>query len=350
MPEQPGEPMLADLAVVVVAYGPVDLLERCLVGVARGLAPAQVIVVDNFSTPQARADVRALCRRQGWRAVLPATNTGFGRGCNLGVAEALRAGARHVLLLNPDATIDRASVARLLDAVAAEPLLLAAPTVCHPDGRVASAGLDVVLRTGRMRPWRRRAEDLLQDPRTAAALPWVTGACLLLSAELWQRCGGLSEDYFLYWEDVDLCARVRAAGGRVAVVAGATAVHEGGSTQAPAPGHARSAAYYYFNIRNRQLFAATWLPPQQRRRWRRTSPGAAWEVLLRGGRRQLLHPVVPLRAAWRGLRDGDRLLRRGAAPGALADPLDWVIPASGHDAPGGARTDWRGLSRPEGET
>ncbi|MBG6098174.1 glycosyltransferase [Nocardioides luteus] len=292
---------LARVAVVVVSYGDPALLERHTTRVAAALRPARIVVVDNHSTDAHRAAVRALCEREGWTGVFPGTNTGFGAGCNLGAAAALAAGAEVLLFLNPDATIDAESAVRLVAAVEAEPLLLAGPTVLGPDGSVASAGLDLDLDTGTMRPWRRRAEHPGAD-----TLPWVTGACFAVTRELWERLAGFDERYFLYWEDVDLCARVRAFGGRVAVVDGATAIHSGGGTQRAEGSRAKSPAYYYFNIRNRALFARTWLSQEQERAWRRGAVGAAYEILMRGGRRQLLHPVRPVSAVLQGLRDGRR--------------------------------------------
>ncbi|EGD40555.1 xanthan biosynthesis glycosyltransferase GumI [Nocardioidaceae bacterium Broad-1] len=292
---------LARVAVVVVSYGDPALLERHTTRVAAALRPARIVVVDNHSTDAHRAAVRTLCEREGWTGVFPGTNTGFGAGCNLGAAAALAAGAEVLLFLNPDATIDAESAVRLVAAVEAEPLLLAGPTVLGPDGSVASAGLDLDLDTGTMRPWRRRAEH----PGTET-LPWITGACFAVTRELWERLAGFDERYFLYWEDVDLCARVRAFGGRVAVVDGATAIHSGGGTQRAEGSRAKSPAYYYFNIRNRALFARTWLSQEQERAWRRGAVGAAYEILMRGGRRQLLHPVRPVSAVLQGLRDGRR--------------------------------------------
>ena len=292
---------LARVAVVVVGYGDPALLERHTIRVAAALRPARIVVVDNHSTDAHRAAVRTLCEREGWIGVFPGTNTGFGAGCNLGAAAALAAGAEVLLFLNPDATIDAESAVRLVAAVEAEPLLLAGPTVLGPDGSVASAGLDLDLDTGTMRPWRRRAEH-----SGAETLPWITGACFAVTRELWERLAGFDERYFLYWEDVDLCARVRAFGGRVAVVDGATAIHSGGGTQRAEGSRAKSPAYYYFNIRNRALFARTWLSQEQERAWRRGAVGAAYEILMRGGRRQLLHPVRPVSAVLQGLRDGRR--------------------------------------------
>jgi GT2 family glycosyltransferase len=292
---------LSRLAVVVVSYGDPALLERHTTRVAAALGPARIVVVDNHSTDANRATVRHLCEREGWAGVFPGTNTGFGSGCNLGAAAALAEGAEVLLFLNPDATIDAESAVRLVAAVEAEPLLLAGPTVHGSDGEVASAGLDLDLETGTMRPWRRRTEH----PETET-LPWVTGACFAVTRELWERVGGFDERYFLYWEDVDLCARVQAAGGRVAVIDGATAVHSGGGTQRAEGSRGKSPAYYYFNIRNRALFARTWLSQERQRAWRRGALGAAYEILMRGGRRQLLHPVRPVSAVVRGLRDGRR--------------------------------------------
>lgn len=292
---------LSRLAVVVVSYGDPALLERHTTQVAAALGPARIVVVDNHSTDAHRDAVQRLCDREGWTGVFPGTNTGFGAGCNLGAAAALAEGAEVLLFLNPDATIEAESAVRLMAAVEAEPLLLAGPTVLGPDGEVASAGLDLDLDTGAMRPWRRRAEH-----PDAETLPWVTGACFAVTRELWERLAGFDERYFLYWEDVDLCARVQALGGRVAVIEGATAIHSGGGTQRLEGSRAKSPAYYYFNIRNRALFARTWLSQERQRSWRRGAVGAAYEILMRGGRRQLLHPVRPVSAVLRGLRDGRR--------------------------------------------
>lgn len=292
---------LSRLVLVVVSYGDPALLERHTTQVAAALRPARIVVVDNHSTDANRVAVRALCEREGWTGVFPGTNTGFGAGCNLGAAAALAEGAEVLLFLNPDATIDTESAVRLVAAVEAEPNLLAGPTVLGPGGEIASAGLDLDLDTGTMRPWRRRAEH-----PEAETLPWVTGACFAVTRELWEQVSGFDERYFLYWEDVDLCARVRELGGRVAVIDGATAIHSGGGTQRAEGSRAKSPAYYYFNIRNRALFARTWLSSERQRAWRRGAFGAAYEILMRGGRRQLLHPVRPVSAVVRGLRDGRR--------------------------------------------
>ncbi len=287
------------LGIVVVNFGSSALLREHLVGFTEGRDDV-VVVVDNWSTPGEREAVRRLAGEHGWLVEEPDANLGFGGGCNVGVRRAVGEGVGHVLLVNPDATIDSDSIEALLEVVREQPLTLAAPVVRGPDGTVWSAGTDVLLATGDMRSWARRVPG-------ERHLPWLSGACLMLSVGLWDRVGGFDEDYFLYWEDVDLSARVLAVGGDLQVVQAATATHhEGGTHSGDAGARAKSALYYYYNVRNRLLFARRRLSADDRRRWRRGSLGAAWRVLLRGGRRQFFHPTRNLWPALRGTVDGWR--------------------------------------------
>jgi GT2 family glycosyltransferase len=131
-----------------------------------------------------------------------------------------------------------------------------------------------------------------------------------VTARLWRSVGGFDESYFLYWEDVDLSHRVLAAGGSLEVCADATAVHSEGGTQGgehATAGEPKSATYYFYNIRNRMLFAANNLGPGDVERWRRLIVRVAWETLLQGGRRQFLRSPEPLLAGLRGVRAARRI-------------------------------------------
>lgn len=296
--------MNGTLAVVVVNYGSSALVDSNLGATADDAAPAHVVVVDNYSTPQERAQITELCARRGWELVAPADNTGFGMGMNAGAMRAFELGATELLLLNPDARIDAASIDVLRAAVAGPGHTMASPIVRSPDGRVWFGGLDLYLADGTIRGTKHRA-----DFPAAERIEWLSGACLWITRDVWDLVGGFDDDYFLYWEDVDLSARLLAAGGEVVVVADAVAWHDEGGTHRGAGqrAEAKSETYYYFNIRNRMLFAARHLDDDGIRAWSRTSLRAAKAILLRGGRRQFLRPVPPLRAAYRGLRDGRRI-------------------------------------------
>lgn len=303
------------VTVVVVAYASTDLLRENLAPLTRAAPHLSAVVVDNRTTDDERARLIALAETEGWSVVLPDTNTGFGGGMNLGVRRALDDGAARVLLLNPDATIGDGSVEVLARESERDGQAMLAPRILRPDGSLWFAGSDLYLDDGRIRSARRRIPG-------ARVEEWLSGACLMLSHELWEAVGGFDESYFLYWEDVDLSHRVRDTGGTLRVVDDATAVHAQGGTQGGAGAHgageAKSAAYYRYNIRNRLLFAARHLPTDQMLAWGRVTPRVAWEVLLQGGRRQFVRSPGTLLVGLRAVLEGRRIvrdeLRRRAAP------------------------------------
>ncbi|WP_303708547.1 MULTISPECIES: glycosyltransferase family 2 protein [Microbacterium] len=298
------------LAVVVVNYASARLLERNLVVVEREARAvdeeASVIVVDNFAGAAERQAAAAVALTHGWTLIASETNTGFGGGVNLGVARALADGATDVLVINPDAHIDRASLARLAAVTESSRTTLASPVITDSDGRTWFAGIDLLLDDGTMRARRKRRSD---DQRPYE--PWLSGACLWITREVWELSGGFDDAYFLYWEDVDFSRRVVSAGGTLALVEDARAVHDEGGTQRdePALSRAKSEGYYFYNIRNRMLYAVRHLDEETVHRWRRSIPRTAREVILRGGRRQLLHSAAPLRAYLRGVREARRIAR-----------------------------------------
>lgn len=266
------------LAIVVVNYGSHALLERNLVGLALELPGTVVVVMDNPTTTAEREAVTALCEQAGFLLTCPDVNVGFGAGVNAGVRRAMAAGADTFLLLNPDAVIHADAVCKLVDQVTADPYLLVSPPTERPDGSVWFAGTDLYLATGIARSRLRRH----QHPRGEVE-PWLSGCCLAVTAELWSHVGGFADGYFIYWEDVDLSHRVVRAGGRLLVETGAVAVHQVGGTQGAADARAKSWTYYFYNTRDRLLFATRHLAGRAMLRWALGSLPAGWEILTAAG-------------------------------------------------------------------
>lgn len=296
------------MAVVVVNYASHALLEKNLVAVAEASPDALIVVVDSHSSTAEEAAVSGLADQHGWCLVRTQRNVGFGVGMNLGVQAARERGAEAFLLLNPDAAIAGPSMKLLQQALEQAPLTLFAPTIYDASGKVWFAGADLCLDSGETRASsKRRAGDRVH--------PWLTGACMMVGAELWDRVSGFDERYFLYWEDVDFSFRVCRAGGSLRVLDGAAAIHDEGGTQPAASagvrlrGRAKSNLYYRYNIRNRLLFAALNLTAEDQRQWKKVSAPAAYQILLRGGRRQFLYSLGPLWAGIRGTVEGLALMR-----------------------------------------
>ncbi len=296
-------------AIIVVNFGSSGLLLTNLAPLSRALAAAgsdaTIVVVDNWSSTEERERIGKLSTDEGWVLVAEDRNLGFGGGVNAGVARAAEIGATRLVLLNPDAVLGLEQFAALDEAVAGAPRTLFAPRVVRPDGTTWSAGSQLDLADGRVR-------SLASVHAGSRAVAWLSGACLAMSLDLWREVGGMADEYFLYWEDVEFSYRAVQVGGQLAVLDDVQVIHDPGGTQRTAVERDRgkSSQYYYFNIRNRLLFAARNLDDDDVRSWQRASGAVAREVMLRGGRRQFLTRPFSLTSAFvRGRRDGRRIAR-----------------------------------------
>ena len=283
-----------------------------------------LVLVDNFSSLEEQAAAADLCERLGWEFVPRSTNDGFATACNEGIWAAHRRGASSVLLVNPDAQVSPELVDGVGRQLAHEPTTLISPLVVTSEGTPYFRGARVDLRDGHMRRWTGLEESRQPDYLDASwpDRPWLTGACLGFTVALWDMAGGLDERYFLYWEDVDFSQRCVKAGARLCLRSDLVAVHDEGGTHGEQGSRARSTTYYYYNCRNRLVYAASHLSRAEGWRWVWSTPRESWQILLRGGRRQLLQSPAPLVATLRGsfagllhvlpwLVSGQRSLGRG---------------------------------------
>jgi N-acetylglucosaminyl-diphospho-decaprenol L-rhamnosyltransferase len=274
------------LGIVVVTFGAAELLEANLATIDTADLGAEVVIVDNFHSPAQRAAITASAAPRGWTVLAMPTNLGFGAAANHGVRKAQALGCSAFLLLNPDARLSTEAIQELWRACESDPMTMQSPRIVRSDGSVWFRGGKLDARSGNVIAGNTDDRD-----------GWLTGACLMVHRDLWRRLGGFDPDFFLYWEDVDLSRRCLDSGGRLRVRQELVAVHEVGGTQRAA---GKSRGYYYFNCRNRLLFAAKHLRAAGLLRWIVATPSASWRVMTRGGgRRRLLTSPATL---WAGLR------------------------------------------------
>ncbi|MBC7723497.1 MAG: glycosyltransferase family 2 protein [Burkholderiaceae bacterium] len=274
------------LAVVIVNFGSHDLIEPNVLGLDLDWVSSRVVIVDNFRSADDSAAIAEVCARHGWALVRNPVNLGFGAAMNVGVARARELGCSVFLLLNPDASIERDSLEELYERAVADPLALRSPRVDRPDGTRWFDGATVLIRQGRT--------STAAGSISSAPFGWISGACLVVHEELWERVGGFDESFFLYWDDVDLSWRCVEVGGRLVVDSDLVAVHSVGGTQR---GAGKSALYVFHNCRNRLVFAGIHLTRVQTLRWILGSWRYAWAVVNRGGRREFARNAVPLAGA-----------------------------------------------------
>jgi GT2 family glycosyltransferase len=240
-------PPAPDVSVVIVTYDSRAYIGACLDALPRAFVDRsyEVILVDNESTDDGVEHARAHC--PDLRVIRTGYNAGFARACNLG---AVAADGRYVLFLNPDTVPEPGSLARLADVLAGDPsIAIAGPRLLNPDlsdQRTARAfptpavalfgRRSALTRVWPSNPWSRRY--LLEGPSvsggadgagTAFDVDWLSGACMMVRRDVIDRVGPFDPRFFMYWEDADLCRRVKGSGGRVICDPSARVVHDEGA-------------------------------------------------------------------------------------------------------------------------
>ena len=253
----------ARVTVVVVNFNAAAAAGACIASAAVDLAGHDwdAIVVDNASPDQ---QALGLADDRRIRVIANETNRGFGAAVNQ--AAALTSAPR-LWLLNPDCIVRPGAFAALARVLDAHPeCAIAAPRLLNEDGSVqASARGEPTALTGLFgrNTWltkyfpgsrivRRNlpAADLAAAAVESAPIAWAMGAAMLVRRSAFDAVGGFDERYFLYWEDADLCRRLRDRGFSVRYVPPATVVHSGGASARTNPALAarafhRSAYLYY---------------------------------------------------------------------------------------------------------
>jgi GT2 family glycosyltransferase len=179
----------------------------------------EVAVVDNGSSPRALAELEAgLATRPGVALVRVSPNRGYTGGMNAAFAHVRASEAPYVWLLADDVTVEPGAMTAFVDTFAAQPRAgVAGAMTLHADepARIWFAGGVVEpLLLGRAI---HRGLDTRDDGlwRTPDRVDFANGSCLFALRAVVEAVGGFDEAYFTYWEDVDWCARVAAAGHEV---------------------------------------------------------------------------------------------------------------------------------------
>jgi GT2 family glycosyltransferase len=228
-----------DLSIVIVSYNARADLERCLesLHVVPPAAPHEILVVDNGSTD---GSVEAARRRAGVRVIEVGSNAGFARANNIGIRESR---GTNVLLLNSDTLVPAGAVDRLLEEIERHPdVAVIGPRLVDAAGRAELSFGRMIGPLNELRQ-KRLARSAAVDRLTRRRQypDWVSGACLLVRRADAEAAGGLDERYFMYTEDVDFCAAIRARGRRVLFTPDVEVVHLRGRSGASAPAATREA-------------------------------------------------------------------------------------------------------------
>lgn len=281
---------MSAVTVIVVNYNTGRLARTAVESAARDLEGVDwdAVVVDNASRDDSVAVLQGIPRT---RVIDNPRNLGFGPAIN----QAARETAAPVLwILNPDCEVQPGAYAALRGTLAEHPdCAIAAPRLLNADGTTQASArgfptawtglfgrhslMTKILPNSALAKKNLPAHDLVASGVKSAVVDWVMGAAMLVERRAFDAVGGFDERYFLYWEDADLCRRLRDAGWTTRYVPPAIVRHPGGASAASAGSFAvrvfHDSAYRYYAT---HVVPSPWHP-------------ARW----------LARVALPLRAWWR---------------------------------------------------
>ena len=256
-----------ELSIVIVAFNTRADLQRCLESLAAA-PPAithEIVVVDNASHDGTVDAVRA--RWPGMQVIAQPANLGFAGGNNVGIRAS---SGELVLLLNSDTLVPAGAIDTLASRLRAHPeAAVAGPRLVDAAGRVELSFGPMISPIGEVRQklvmalHHRQFRPVTRWVERATAaegfVDWVSGAALLVHRRDAEAVGLLDERYFLYTEDVDFCAALRARGRRILFTPAATITHLRGRARATAPAR-MNAAYRRSQIAFYEKHHPRWAP------------------------------------------------------------------------------------------
>lgn len=259
------------LSIVIVNWRSKDYLRGCLRAVAATCADLspEVVVVDGASFDGCEEMLAAEFPHVHF--VQSQENIGFGQCNNLGFSHTT---GEVVVFLNPDTELQPGSVQRMLTELQSRPQAgLIAPRLLNTDRSLQTScvqafptPLNQALDSDLLRAvfpnsrlWGTGQAFTRREPVVVEA---VSGACMLIPAEIYRQLGGFSSHYFMYGEDMDMCYRLRQAGLEVVHVPDAEVVHHGSASSSQQVTHFSTVlirSTNFINLKlNHGLLTARW--------------------------------------------------------------------------------------------
>jgi N-acetylglucosaminyl-diphospho-decaprenol L-rhamnosyltransferase len=281
-----------ELSIIIVSFNARADLERCLQALHEAPATVthEIIVVDNSSSD---GSAEAARRWSGVRVIEAGSNLGFARANNIGIRAST---GEALLLLNCDTIVPRNSLDRLVGELKRDDsVAVVGPRLVDAHGRPElSFGSMIgpfselrqkILVRGQAREWGFAVRWVNRATQQPQFPDWVSGACLLVRRSDAEAVGLLDERFFMYAEDVDFCAAIRARRRRIRFAPDVTVVHSRGRSRRTAPEttatayrrsqmafyekhHPRWAPILRMYLRIRGVAVLDWehLPPERRAR------------------------------------------------------------------------------------
>ncbi len=247
-----------ELSVILVNYNDLHHLQDCLSSLDESVGgiPFEIIVVDNQSTDGTPRWIREHASRV--RLVANTENLGFAKANNQGIRKSR---GEYILFLNTDTVLERQAIALLLKELRAHPsvgavgpaLLYGENTFQVSFGKKVSFWREIIQKTV-LNPYYRFC---LKGRAKKRQVGWLSAACLLTRKDILEEVGLFDENFFLYFEDIDLCRRIHKKGYVLEYLPRARVFHWGGASMEGitlfSRYHYRKSQLYYYKKHNSKI-------------------------------------------------------------------------------------------------
>lgn len=222
------------LSILIVNWNTRDLVIKCINSILRNLPSFdfEIVVVDNASKDGSADSLTHLYGHNRRVKIFQSLrNLGFAKGCNLAY---FYSQGEYVMLLNPDTEVIDNSLERLVNYLEERSEIgVIGPRLLNPDGtlqhsvrRFPGIFSSLVVFSGLHRIFQPRRYLMADfDYSREAEVDQVMGAALLTRRKIIERIGFLDEKFWLWYEEVDFCKRVKDAGYKVVFYPKAQIMH-----------------------------------------------------------------------------------------------------------------------------
>ena len=189
-----------DLTIVIVSFQSGEILHRCLKSINNKYP---VIVIENSINYNLKVELEN--KYQNLKCILPDENLGYGAGNNLGIKQAK---TKYVLILNPDTILNDKTIPNLLvQANIHKDFAIMGPRVIENENITLNSNENICV-----------------------SVEYLKGFAILFNKEKFKDLDYFDENYFLYFEEIDLCKRIINSGNKIYLVNNALINHIGGGS------------------------------------------------------------------------------------------------------------------------
>ena len=210
------------IGAVIVTYNSKNTVCACIDSV-RSEGVSDIVIVDSNSTDGTQTGISNLDAQ----VIVLDKNRGFGFAANAG-ADLLN--TDYVLFINPDAYLKPGALSSMMRVMSSRKKIgIVGGMLVDGQGVPEQYSFGQTVTPFGIVMRARRSKKSVSGP---VSVGWVSGGALLVNRRVFQSIGGFDDGFFLYWEDVDLCRRIKECGFDVYIDPNATVVHVRGASSA----------------------------------------------------------------------------------------------------------------------